>query len=36
MPIQSPAQEPVAAELTKLAGCSIHDLRDALARAVSR
>lgn len=27
MPIQSPAQEPVAAELTKLAGCSIHDLR---------
>ena len=28
MPMQSPAQEPVAAELTKLPGCSIHDLRE--------
>ena len=27
MPMQSPAQESVAAELTKLTGCSIHDLR---------
>jgi hypothetical protein len=28
MPIQSPAQESVAAELTKLTGYSIHDLRE--------
>jgi len=28
MPIQSPAQEQVAAELTKLPGCLIHELRE--------